>query len=89
MQIRVLNGQIDADKEEIQAMENTLMLSKKKCEKEKNKNLDYRKTIKEIKHQKSENEKILEQEKSELVEDIILLKNKLISVLRYVSFYPT
>ena len=58
------------------------MLSKKKCEKEKNRNQEYRKTIKEIREQKSDNEKILEQEKSELEEDIKQLKGKLISLLR-------
>jgi chromosome segregation ATPase len=78
----VLNGNIDADKQEIQSIENTLMLSKKNCEKEKGRNQEYRKTIKEIREQKSENEKILEQEKSELEEDIKQLKNKLISLLR-------
>lgn len=58
------------------------MLSKKNCEKEINRNQEYRKTIKEMKNQKSQNEKILEQEKSELEEDIKQLKNKLISLLR-------
>lgn len=58
------------------------MLSKKKCEKEISRNQEYRKTIKEIKNQKSQNEKILEQEKSELEEDIKQLKSKLISLLR-------
>ena len=58
------------------------MLSKKNCEKEINRNQEYRKTIKEMKKQKSQNEKILEKEKSELEEDIKQLKDKLISLLR-------
>ena len=77
-----MNGHIDADKQEIQSIENTLMLSKKKCEKEKKRNQEYRKTIKEIKEHKSENEKILEQEKIELEDDVKQLKSKLISLLR-------
>ena len=63
------------------------MLSKKKYEKEKNKNQEYRKTVQEIKAKKSEKEKILEQEKCELEEDIKQLKNKLISLLRYCVFH--
>lgn len=58
------------------------MLTKKKCDKEKSKNHEYRKTIREMKDQKSENEKILEQEKSELEDDNEQLKAKLISLLR-------
>ena len=65
-------------------MESTLLLSKKQCEKEKERNKQYKKTIKEVTEQKSEKESILEQEKIELEEDIVQLKSKLVSVLRYI-----
>lgn len=63
-------------------MENTLALSRKKYEKERNKSLEFKKTIKEIQNEKSDREKILEEEKSELEEDIKLLKSKLVALLR-------
>lgn len=63
-------------------MESTLMLSKKQCEKEKGRNKEYRTTIKEIKRQKSEKEKLLEDEKVEMLEDIQQLKAKMVSLLR-------
>ncbi|XP_028395468.1 FYVE and coiled-coil domain-containing protein 1-like isoform X2 [Dendronephthya gigantea] len=80
-EIKVLNGHIDADKQEIRSIENTLMLSKKKFEKEKSRKLEYKNTIKEIREQRSENEKILEEEKSELEEVVQQLKTKLVSLL--------
>ena len=82
LQIKVLNDNINTDKEELKSMEHTLKLSKKRYEKEKGRNEEYLKTIKEIKETKSEKETLLELEKIEMAEDIAQLKEKLVSLLR-------